>query len=223
MEDKELLKELQEVANEKEAEELFNLAQKLQKEGQIERSWALKYAQLEKILGEKQKRPWHWPAFFGPALAFVFLVVFSASSAIFAQSSLPGEPLYPIKRASEKVITIINPNFAKEIPVRRSQEVKDLLEKKKGKEVKETLKEFRSESKKSGTSDQNKVNKSLNNLEEAKKSSDEENRSEIEKVIEEVRSQNSGSSTQEVKGEEDQTDHSGQGGKTEDGNNKGHD
>lgn len=61
---------------------------------------------------------------FASVLGVVLLLGFA--TIVSAQDSLPGQPLYPIKRITENVVSTVNPSFNSEIIKRRSIEIKDL-------------------------------------------------------------------------------------------------
>jgi hypothetical protein len=66
------------------------------------------------ILGDVEVRPQHFLfPFFKPAYAGVFVVLFLIGLFEFSQSALPGEPLYFVKRASEKAVASFTPQEQK--------------------------------------------------------------------------------------------------------------
>lgn len=69
----------------------------------------------------------HKRAFAG--LIFSLILLLGFTSVVSAQKSLPGDLLYPVKIASEKAYSTINPSFKSEILVRRSEEIRDLSNK----------------------------------------------------------------------------------------------
>ncbi len=102
----------------------------------LERSSQFKSTQVESILAKLPKKNGFslrrlLPPV-GIALASLSAV---AVSAFAAQGSLPGEPLYPVKRLSEVVLQTLNPGFQDQLPVRRSEEIKKLIEKKEGNDL----------------------------------------------------------------------------------------
>ncbi len=66
------------------------------------------------ILGDVEVRPQHYLfPFFKPAYAGVFVVLFLIGLFEFSQGALPGEPLYFVKRASEKAVVSFTPQEQK--------------------------------------------------------------------------------------------------------------
>lgn len=81
----------------------------------------------------KQVRPgWHL-APLGAAL--IVGVLLGANVVAYAQTSLPGNWLYPSKRLSEKVAVAFDPGYRATLMMRRSQEVKELVDRHAGKPV----------------------------------------------------------------------------------------
>src|SRR3972149_2917863 len=114
-----------------EAEELCEVAKNIGQIGRITRSEGVKEQFLVKLLGTRKKESFVWPRLFAPAVAFVLiLLVLASGSVALAQKSLPGDVLYPIKRLSENIAVSLKPSLEQGIVVRRSQEVKDLVEQK---------------------------------------------------------------------------------------------
>jgi len=170
-----------------EAEELGQVATSFGELGRFARSEKVKEQFLVKLLGARKKQLFAWPRLFAPAVAFVLiLLVLGAGSVVFAQKSLPGDFLYPVKRLSENVAVSLNPALEQEIVVRRSQEVKDLVEKKEDPQlVKNTLEDFSEDSQKAKNKGQanGKLEESVKNLEEAKERSSEDERRQIEETL----------------------------------------
>ena len=183
-----------------EAEELGHVATNFGELGRFARSEKVKEQFLVKLLGARKKQLFAWPRLFAPAVAFVWiLLVLGAGSVVFAQKSLPGDVLYPVKRLSENVAISLNPALEQEIVVRRSQEVKDLVEKKEDPQlVKNTLEDFSEDSQKAKNKGQanGKLEESVKNLEEAKERSSDDEKKQIEetlKKLEEQKDNNEGS------------------------------
>ena len=183
-----------------EAEELGQVAKSIGQIGRFARSEEVKEQFLVKLLGTKKQELFAWPRLFAPAVAFVLiLVVLGAGSVVFAQKSLPGDFLYPVKRLSENVAVSLNPELEQEIVVRRSQEVKDLVEQKEDPGlVKDTLDDFSEDSQKAkseGHANGN-IEEGVRNLEEAKERSSDDEKKQIEetlKKLEEQKDNNEGS------------------------------
>ena len=170
-----------------EAEELGGIAKNIGQIGGISRSEKVKEQFLVKLLGNRKKKSFAWPRLFVPSVAFVLiLIVLGASSVVFAQKSLPGDFLYPVKRLSENVAVSLKPELEQEIVVRRSEEVKDLVEKKEDPElVKNTLEDFSRDSKKAKSKGHSngKLEEGVKNLKEAKVKSSDDEKKEIEEAL----------------------------------------
>lgn len=195
-----LLNELKkEGASNKEIEELFSITKSLSKFSNVHLSQDVKNEFLNKLNRNKKRFfPFWKKAFPIPSLTFAILLLFVSTPIVLAQKSLPGEPLYPLKKISENAAVIIRPQVKEDIVVRRSEEVKKLVEKKsEEKLIKETLKEYkkearterearqsRKENKKTEKSE--KTEKSLENLKEAREKMEDEDKEEIEETIREL-------------------------------------
>jgi len=128
-----LLKELnQEGVSQKDAEELLQTAFSLSKLSTIRRSYEFKKLQAKKISSQKLRGRlfFEFPRILIPIFA-VLVLLLGSSSVVLAQKSLPGNPLYPVKRLSENIAVSINPKFKEEIKNRREKEVKELHEQEK--------------------------------------------------------------------------------------------
>nr|MBI5455507.1 hypothetical protein [Candidatus Levybacteria bacterium] len=194
---KELTEELKiEGALEKEAEDLVIFSKNLSNLYAFERSDEFKNKFLEQELLTKNK-------FFGSrqmfATAFLSLVLLlGVTSVVGAQGSLPGQPLYPIKIASENIASFINPSFKDEILQRRSEEIKQLSGKKDGDTFHNTVNEYEKELNENKAISPKKIEESKKNLEEAKINSLDEHKEDIERVIIKTETRQG-----EVKGDED--------------------
>ncbi len=94
---------------------------------QIAKEWL----RLEKII-ESEKEANHWKRFFSRPLLFVtavLVILFGGSFVMVSsvQASLPGEPLYPVKRISERVVVAVTGNYQIAIE-QRAQEIVSLSE-----------------------------------------------------------------------------------------------
>lgn len=179
-----LIKELIESGAEvSEAKDLANFGSSLQ--GTVfQRSLQFKSHQADILLAKTPaKQKFDLRKLLAPiGLALASLSVVTAS-AFAAQSSIPGDPLYPIKRLSEKVFQTIDPQFKNEIPVRRSQELKDLIEKKQNESlIKKSIEDYKqTESVKSETDSSKKAQE---NLRQAEEKATGDSKLEINKIIE---------------------------------------
>src|SRR3989344_159508 len=94
------------------ADELGEVAGNLRQIGRFSRSEEVKEQFLVSLFGTRKKELVVWPRLFAPAFAFVLiLVVLGTGSVVFAQKSLPGDFLYPVKRLSENVAVSLNPEL----------------------------------------------------------------------------------------------------------------
>ena len=197
-----------------EAEELGQVAKSIGQIGRFARSEEVKEQFLVKLLGTKKQELFAWPRLFAPAVAFVLiLVVLGAGSVVFAQKSLPGDFLYPVKRLSENVAVSLNPELEQEIVVRRSQEVKDLVEQKEDPElVKNTLDDFSEDSQKAkseGHANGN-LEEGVRNLEDARERSSEVERKQIDEALKKLEEKNEDEgSVKGTKSEEKKEDNNG--------------
>ena len=176
-----------------EVDELGEVAKNIGQIGRFSRSEEVKEQFLVKLLGARKKESFAWPRLFAPAVAFVLiLLVLASGSVVFAQKSLPGDTLYPIKRLSESVAVSLNPELEQGIVVRRSQEVKDLVEQKEEPElVKNALDDYSEDSQRArskGQTDGN-LEEGVRNLEEARERSSEDERRQIEDALKKLEDQ----------------------------------
>lgn len=167
-----------------EAVELAKFEESL-KRPMLERSHSFKLKNIRGLLDQLDKPSgFDWHRFirpFGLALGGLSL----AGASVFAsQGSIPGEPLYPVKRLSETVFERINPEFKNEIPVRRSEEVKSLIERNENDDaIKKSLEDYQKQS--SGFENKESVKQAEDNLKEAQERASEKSKVEIEKVLNE--------------------------------------
>jgi hypothetical protein len=92
-------------------------------------------------------RPWRrWRPAATLGLASIVGILVGAGVVAYAQTSLPGSWLYPSKRLSENVAVAVDPNYRATLMMRRSQEVKQLVDRRAGKPVVlATLADYRTE------------------------------------------------------------------------------
>ena len=129
-------------------------------------------------------------------LSLILLLGFT--SVVGAQNSLPGQPLYPVKIASENIASFINPSFKDEILKRRSEEIKELSDKKDGNTFHDVVDEYEKELNENKEINPKKIEESRRNLEEARVNSLDEHKEDIDRVIIKTESRQG-----EVKGDED--------------------
>lgn len=177
-----LIKELKDQdIPDKEAEELAFLSKNLSNLYKFERSNDFKIRFLQQNLLTKNKFFFSRQIFAAAFLSFVLLLGFT--SVVGAQNSLPGQPLYTVKKLSENIISAMNPSFKGEILERRSEEIKELSDKKDGDSFRNIVNEYERELNENKTINPEKMEESRKNLEEAKKNSLDEHREDIERVI----------------------------------------
>ncbi len=187
--EKELIQELQsEGVLKEEAEELLEVIHKASQVAKTDRSYLSKMAFLEKIetLSRKDsKRMFAFsPRFLAPALAFVILLFILVTEVVNAQKSLPGQPLYGLKRLSENIAKTVDPSFKSEVVIRRSEEIKSLTEEKKdGNLLKKTVNDYKNALRNNTNINQDSIEESQKNLEEAKNQSAGSGKKEIESAI----------------------------------------
>lgn len=195
---KNLINELKkEGALEKEAEDLAFLSKNLSNLYSFERNKDIKIRFLQQNLPEKNKFFIKRQMFVTAFLSLILLLGFT--SVVGAQNSLPGQPLYPIKKLSENIFSFIKPDFKGEILKRRSEEIKELSNKKDGNNFHNTVNEYEKELNEDKKISPEKIEESRKNLEEAKKNSLDEHREDIERVL--IKTQETQQKVQEVKGD----------------------
>src|SRR3990167_10056218 len=197
-----------------ETEELGQVAESITQIGRFSRSEKVKEQFLVKLLGARKRESFAWSRLFAPAVAFVLiLAVLGTGSVVFAQKSLPGDVFYPLKRLSENVAVSLNPALEQKIVVRRSQEVKDLVEQKEDPElVKDTLDDFSEDSQKAkseGHANGN-LEEGVRNLEDARERSSEVERKQIDEALKKLEEKNEDEgSVKGTKSEEKKEDNNG--------------
>jgi hypothetical protein len=181
-------------ASEKEADELAYFSKNISNTLGFERSENVKKVFLESA---KNKNNYSYRSFmflhksiFASILGMFLLLGFA--TVVSAQDSVPGEPLYKVKRATENVVSFVNPSFNSEILKRRSREIKHLANpensSKKTEELKTVIKDYENELEEHKDIDKAAIEESRANLEEARDGSDDEDRLEIENVIRRIQS-----------------------------------
>jgi len=139
------------------------------------------------ILGDVEVRPQHFLfPFFKPAYAGIFVVLFLIGLFEFSQSAFPGEPLYFIKRASEKAVVSFTSQEQKskvnlESANKRLEELNQIVQNNEVKKLAPTMSEFQAN-----------VSEAAKNLVNVKKVDEglvaqtqklEENKEKVEKVL----------------------------------------
>lgn len=170
-------------ATQKEASELTEFVQTLQKPS-LTRSLEFKESQAERLVEKLGKqRNFNIRKLFTPVAIAAASLSVATISAFAAQSSLPGDPLYPVKRLTETVIQTVDPKFQEQLPVRRSAEVESLVQNKKSSTlIKQTIEDLNKSRKQSPVINNKDVQ---NNLRQAEEKATGETKTEIKKAIEE--------------------------------------
>lgn len=214
---KNLINELKEEgALEKEAEELAYFSKNLSNVLNFERSLETKIRFLEKAgnvnLSSNRNFLFMYKPLFASILGAFLLLGFA--TVVSAQDSLPGQPLYPVKRATENVVSLINPSFNSEILMRRSREIKHLVDPSNKTNdnnylnVKNAIKDYENELDEHKNIDKRTIEESKINLEEAKENSTEENKQEIEDVIRRTETESTPTSSEEKNDEQNNPENS---------------
>lgn len=184
MKNKELVDELKMAgARKEEIGSLQFIMEKLSPASEIERSFKHKRNFLERGTFSP-KRKFVLPRwFFAPTIAFILLLLIGATVAK-AQGSIPGDPLYPVKRLSENLYSAVNPNFKNQEIIRRSEEVKKLTEENNNAaKVEKAVNDYQKVISNSGKNNQKIIEQSQENLEAAREKAYGESKRLIEKVL----------------------------------------
>lgn len=164
----ELMIELKkEGATANEAEELTLFAKNLSNSAKFERSFDLKIKFLNQNKDSKFRLSGLSRPVFATFLAIVLFVGFA--TLVRAQDSLPGQMLYPVKRATEDFLGAVSPSFKTQILIRRSDEIKKLSdpENKNYSNLNNAIKAYENELDKKTDLTTKEMEESVNNLKEA--------------------------------------------------------
>lgn len=180
-----LIKEFKDAgATEGEAEEFAYLSKNLSNFYSFRRSTDVKDRFLRLLLKRKTVN-FSRMAFI--SAMFSFLLFLGFSSTVFAQDSLPGEILYPLKRFSESLTAKVNPSFKSVILQRRSEEVNKLTSQNQSEHIDEAINDYEEELNENEKISKEAIDESKKNLEEAgKKVNDSELKDSIEKMLEDT-------------------------------------
>ena len=183
----ELILELKkEGADASEAEELALLSKNLTNSVNFERSFDTKI----KFLKQKEGKRGKLFMFKSPLIAtFIAILLFVGfSTVVSAQDSLPGQPLYAVKRASEEIAGLVNPSFKGQILIRRSDEIKKLSNSgnKNSKNLTNTINEYEDELNDRIKFDIKEIEESRVNLENARKVATDGSRFEIDHILQQT-------------------------------------
>jgi len=185
--EEELIKELEnEGVFAKDREEYTKILNKISMSFEMKRSESFKMSFLSKLSDQDKKKRIFFtaPRIYIPALLFTLLLFILITEVVNAQKSLPGQPLYPIKRLSENIVKTVNPSFQSEILKRRSEEIRNLAQQKNNSELlKKTLNDYENELKNKNNTNSIKIEESKKNLEDARERTGENSKEEIESVI----------------------------------------
>ncbi len=187
-----LISELKnEGAGHAEAEELALLSKNLSNSVDFERSFDTKV----KFLKQVEKNNYKWYMFKSPFIATLIAIILFAgfSTIVSAQDSLPGQPLYPIKRATESIVGAVNPSFNGQILIRRSNEIKKLSNSgnKNTANLNETIKEYESELNSKVQLNSKAIEVSKANLEDASNMATDGSKLEIEQILKQTETKQS--------------------------------
>ena len=150
----------------------------------LERNHAFKLGQFETIASKLERKKFSWRRVVVPLGLGLGSLSLLAGTIFAAQGSLPGEPLYPVKRISEQVISSVYPKFAENLPVRRTQEIKQLIEQNKdGTLLKNNLEDYTKEITKNKPSSKV-IEQSRDNLQQAEEKASGTAKTEIQNVLE---------------------------------------
>lgn len=178
---KNLVTELEEAgALKKEAEELSLLSKNISNLYDFQRSENLKSKFLMQAV--KNRSPYLGRKFFLTA-TFSILLLLTGGTIAGAQKSLPGDLLYPVKIASEKLASRVDPSFKGKVLERRSEELKGVSKKSSSEDFYNALKDYEKELNDNDSVSKENINNSRINLEDAQEASLEENKKDIERVI----------------------------------------
>src|SRR5579862_5641500 len=84
-------------------------------------------SELGELPNTTNTRPW-WQRFgLVPISAAATGLLLGTLVLALSQTSLPGTPGYPVKRASEQIAVLVDPNYRATVMMRRSQELKQLV------------------------------------------------------------------------------------------------
>ena len=190
-------------ASEKEAEELSFLSKNFANLYGFERSNSIK----EEFLGRRRKTVYISGRLFTGSL-FGLILFFLFVSVVSAQNSLPGNPLYPVKRLSENVISTINPSFKNVMLKRRSEEIRALSDTNNSKEMENIIQSYEKILHDNKKINKQSVSESKKNLEEAEKRVSESNKKGLDNAIletEQFQTEiSSGSSSLEIQNKADE-------------------
>ncbi len=181
--DKLILELKQEGATDKEAEELALLSKNFSNSIKIERSFEIKTKFLRQKNTSKNFFSLHRQLF---AYVLVILFFISFSTLVSAQDSLPGQPLYPVKRISEDIARKVSPSFKGEILKRRSQEVKllsDPRNKKNSTNLINAIKDYENELSDNKVVNNKIIKESGDNLRDASRVASDGSKLEIEHIL----------------------------------------
>ncbi len=183
MNNKKIIEELVSAgASTTEASDLAEFQEQLSKP-HLERSYQFKSDKADYLLSKIEKRQrFDFRKLIAPATIAVASLSLVTVSAFAAQNSIPGDPLYALKRISEKVFQTFDPHFSQQIPVRRSEEIKKLIENKSSEDLlKKTIQDYQAIKKAAPQSDASR--EAQDNLKQAEQKATGESKAEIKKVL----------------------------------------
>lgn len=180
-----LIQELEnEGATKQESEELYYFAKNLSNAINIERNNELKLKFLSNIQKNSDNRTFIRKHLIASVLAIIIML--TSVTLVSAQNTLPGQPLYPVKRAVENVIGVINPSYKINSLRIRSEEIKGISGNNNSPILNKAVDDYEKTLNSATDINSEKLEESRKNLEEAVKASSEEDRQILEKAIEET-------------------------------------
>ncbi len=196
---KKLKKELKdEGALENEADDLALFSKNLSNLYSFKRSESLKTKFLNQSTKNFNKNYFSKKIFASAFLSVLLLLGFV--SVVSAQKSLPGQRLYPLKIASENIISALDPSFKSEILKRRSEEIKQLSGENNSNNLKNAVKDYQEELDHTKKISPKQIVETKKNLEDAQKNTTQENKKEIENAIIQTQNKQEEIQNSEVKG-----------------------
>jgi hypothetical protein len=172
-------------ASNKEAEELSLLSQNISNLLTVERSASIKNRFLDSLPQEEHTQQSFAKKWLVIPM-FAVLLLISVGSVAYAQKSLPGQPLYPVKILSEDIVVAVVPSFKGEILQRRSEEIKTLSQQNNSQNsvnLQKTINRYEKTLQEDGGINAASIEESRRNLEAASKGATLENKEAIENVI----------------------------------------
>ena len=187
-----IIKELEnEGASKDEATQLAYFSKNLSNGLNFERSGETKRKFLEKVVRITPPAKRNYFFLHRQLLASILgiMMLLGFATLVSAQDSIPGQPLYQVKRITENIVSSVNPSFNSEILKRRSVEIKALSKPtensslENSQNVKNTIRDYEHVLNSDKAINKNAIEDSRTNLEEASQNSVDGDKQEIEDVL----------------------------------------